>query len=416
MMDEANANRNGVSSAAAATRDSGQPRRTRGHRGRRRAAGMAALVLILFILIATVGCSNSSVVWAAMPGRIGAPDTMITVAASGEDGPPTVRLAVLGDVGTGDTPEWDTAGLVAAAGANDPFDGLLLLGDNVYPDGDPAQLDATVFQPFASVLGQGTALFGVLGNHDVKNGNAMAQVEALGMPGRWYARSIGPVLLVVLDSDLVADAAQQEWLETTLSSATADWVIVAMHHPAFSAGYHGSTKSVQEAWVPLFERYGVDLVLAGHDHDYQRIKPMNGVTYIVSGGGASPRPTDRASFTAYAASVLHYVDISIWDDHLELTAYCADGPFDHVTIEPNTAAAASWVALADPMHAGPASPNDALGVAGVGAAFWTVALLFSWYGPTELISAHQRTVLAGTTIGMVATVAGLAVAAAQTIL
>jgi 3',5'-cyclic AMP phosphodiesterase CpdA len=283
------------------------------------------------VVLGAIGLARSEVGWGLAPGRIGPPAVTISLPATTIE--PVVHLAALGDVGTGDESAWATAGLVAAAATDDPFDALLLLGDNVYPDGDPARISATVFDPFAPVLEQGTSLIAVLGNHDVRQGNAPAQMAMLGMPGRWYATHVGPALVVALDSNAVGDAEQKQWLETTLADATAPLVIVAMHHPAYSAGYHGSTPQIQDAWVPIFERYGVDLVLAGHDHDYQRMVPIHGVTYIVTGAGAKTRPADSNESTAYAASVLHYVDIEVWEDRIEVTAYSADGPFDRVTIE-----------------------------------------------------------------------------------
>ncbi len=97
---------------------------------------------------------------------------------------------------------WATADLVTEAAASQLFDGLVLLGDNVYPNGDPERLDATVFEPFATILDQGTSLLPVRGNHDIQDGHAAGQVDTLGMPGRWYSTQIGPMLLIALDSNL----------------------------------------------------------------------------------------------------------------------------------------------------------------------------------------------------------------------
>src|SRR5688572_28977977 len=79
-----------------------------------------------------------------------------------------------------------TAAAMVTAGEGDPYDVLLLLGDNVYPSGDPTRLPETVFGPFQSVLDDGAKLLAILGNHDVMDGHADAQVAALGLPGRWY--------------------------------------------------------------------------------------------------------------------------------------------------------------------------------------------------------------------------------------
>jgi 3',5'-cyclic AMP phosphodiesterase CpdA len=300
---------------------------------RRLVRGIVAAVVVTLIAVGGLATARWDLVWGAAPGRVGAPAATIAVETPARAEEATIRLAAVGDIGTGDRAARATADLIAAAAADDPFDALLLLGDNAYPDGDPDRLDATIFGPFSPVLDDGTALLPVLGNHDVRDGHASGQVEAFALPGRWYAMEIEHALIVGLDSNLVDDPAQLAWLEATLRHATLPWVIVMMHHPAYSAGYHGSTAAVQAAWVPIFEEHGVDLVLAGHDHDYQRTEPINGITYIVSGGGANTRPTDRATFTAYAASVRHYLDITIWEDHLDVTAHSEDGPFDHVSID-----------------------------------------------------------------------------------
>lgn len=167
-------------------------------------------------------------------------------------------------------------------------------------------------------------LFAILGNHDVKEGNANRQVEALGMHGRWWAHDFGDVLLVGLDSNLVDDPDQRAWLEDTLSASTERWRIVLVHHPPYSAGYQGSDLDVRRTFVPLFERYGVQLVVSGHDHDYQRSKPINGVTYVVSGAASGTRRTGEEHFTAESFSWHHFADLAVFADHLVLRAVNQD--------------------------------------------------------------------------------------------
>lgn len=233
---------------------------------------------------------------------------------------PELRLAVLGDVGYANDREHRTAAAVFEAGRGDPYDALVLLGDNVYPSGDPARLDETVFTPFGDVLGSGAQLLAILGNHDVKQDHADAQIAALGMPGPWYARQVGDVTFVALDSNRPNDPQQRAWLEGILAAAKTTWKIVALHHPPYSAGYQGSSIAAREAFSPLFEKYGVQLVLSGHEHDYQRSLPINGVTYVVSGGAADTRRTGREEFTAVSGSWHHFVDLSVFSDHLLLRA------------------------------------------------------------------------------------------------
>ena len=221
-----------------------------------------------------------------------------------------------------------------------PFDGLVLLGDNVYPSGDPGGLPDTVFEPFAPLLAH-AALYAVLGNHDVMDGHGDAQAEALGMPGRWWAEDLGDILLVGLDSTTPDDRSQAAWLERTLAGATERWRVVMLHHPPYSAGYQGSSRDARDAFAPLFERYGVQLVMSGHDHDYQRSVPVNGVTYVVSGGAAGTRRTGEEDFTAVSFSWHHFVELGVYADHISLRAVNQERRVaDEATIGPGTPAGA----------------------------------------------------------------------------
>jgi hypothetical protein len=110
--------------------------------------------------------------------------------------------------------------------------------------------------------------------------------------------------------------------------------------PPYSSGVHGSNPTIQNAFVDLFERYDVDLVLAGHDHNYERTHPIRGVTYVVSGGGCCPRKVGRRSFTAVARPVLHFVIIEASTARLTIEAVGTNGRvFDRATLAQKRAAA-----------------------------------------------------------------------------
>ena len=243
---------------------------------------------------------------------------------------PLYRIAVAGDVGYANDRAARTGAAIVAAG---PYDALLLLGDDVYPAGDPARLPVTVFEPFGPVLDTGARLLAILGNHDVKDGHADDLVVALGMPGRWYSEVLGDLTFVALDSNDPYNPEQLAWLEQTLAAATTTWKIVALHHPPYSAGYQGSSLDARQVFSPLFERYGVQLALSGHEHDYQRSVPINSVTYIVSGGAADTRRSGKDDFTAVSVSWHHFVDLNVFADHLLVRGVNQSGRvFDQVTI------------------------------------------------------------------------------------
>jgi 3',5'-cyclic AMP phosphodiesterase CpdA len=246
---------------------------------------------------------------------------------------PEFHLVAAGDVGDGGGRIEATGAAAARIAAEEPYDALLLLGDQVYPHGDPARLPATVFGPFAAVLEGGAELLAILGNHDVMDGHGDDQLAELGVEGRWWSRTYGDVLVVGLDSTDLEAPGQLEFLESTLSATEATWRIVAIHHPPYSAGYQGSSIDVRETLAPILARDGVQLVLSGHDHDYQRSVPIDGTTYVVSGAGSSTRRTGEDDFTAASWSWHHIVDIAVTGDVLTLRAVGQDGSvFDELVL------------------------------------------------------------------------------------
>jgi hypothetical protein len=273
------------------------------------------------------------VIGAALLGAFVYRDQLVRLATHRKGGPtetvpwsafaetPELHLAVAGDTGDSGPGLDATAGAMAEVGAVQPFDALLLLGDLAYPEGEPSELQATVFDPFAPVLAQGTELRAVLGNHDVvEDENVGPLMAALDMPARWWARRYEDVLIIGLDSNLVDDLDQLAWLDRTLDGATERWKIVALHHPPYSAGYQGSNAAVRRRFGPLFERYGVQLVLSGHDHDYQRSRSIGGVTYVISGAGAGTRRTGTDWFTAVSFAWRHFLEIGVYPDRLVVRA------------------------------------------------------------------------------------------------
>lgn len=237
------------------------------------------------------------------------------------------RIAIAGDTGTGPGSAIEaTVQTMVDQSRQRDYDGLVLLGDLIYPEGDADQARSKITDVFAPLTSSGARLVPVLGNHDYMSDEQSAILTEVGRERTWYVDQVGIVRILVLDTEQVDNPAQTTWLQETLASPTdAAWTIVAMHKPAYSAGFHGSDEEIQQQWVPLFERYDVALVLAGHDHDYQRSTPIGGVTYVVSGGAATLRPTGREDFTEVSTSTLHYVDLLAEDDRLTLRAIDQSG-------------------------------------------------------------------------------------------
>ncbi len=159
----------------------------------------------------------------------------------------------------------------------------MTLGDNDYTRG--RSFRANWVSSFGWLGSAGVDVAGTLGNHDVEVGRGRYEFALLRMPGPYYVRRVNDVELIVLDSTAITTA-QTNWLRRTLARRTGFRPIVAFHHPPYTCGGHLGSATVRKAWVPLFERYGVRLVLNGHDHNYQRFE-RNGVTYVVHGGGGA---------------------------------------------------------------------------------------------------------------------------------
>ena len=151
---------------------------------------------------------------------------------------------------------------------------------------------------------------------------------------RWYSFDWGDVHFVALDTERLSER-QAIWLEEDLLANELPWVVAYLHAPPYSSGEHGSDLAARELFTPLFETYGVQLVLAGHEHNYERTKPISGVTYVVTGGGGrSSRAVGTSSFTAFSEEVLHFVYVEIDSDTLLLHAIDGVGrEFDSTLIE-----------------------------------------------------------------------------------
>jgi len=212
-----------------------------------------------------------------------------------------IRFAVFGDYGNDSQAEQDVANLVKGW---DP-DFVITTGDNNYPSGAADTIDRNIGQyyhefihPYTGTYGAGATtnrFFPSLGNHDWETTGAQPYLDYFTLPGneRYYDYVWGPVHFFVVDSDdrepdgNSSTSTQGLWLQSQLAASTSAWNVVYMHHPPYSSGAnHGSTTVMQ--WP--YQAWGADVVLAGHDHTYERIV-INGFPYFVNGlGGASIYP------------------------------------------------------------------------------------------------------------------------------
>lgn len=196
-----------------------------------------------------------------------------------------VAFLAAGDYGVGGSAELALGRAMQRYDARNTADMLVLVGDNDYTE-SPAHFRSNWRATFGWARRSGLRVAGVLGNHDYHVDRGRYELSLLGMPSPYYTRRLGDAQLFLLDSNSVNDR-QTAWLEHQLAGSSAIWKIVVFHHPPYACGGHSGNQDVQKRWVPLFERYGVQLVLSAHDHNYQRFAARNGVTYVVHGGGAA---------------------------------------------------------------------------------------------------------------------------------
>jgi hypothetical protein len=223
-------------------------------------------------------------------------------ATTGEADAPAqpLRFAVIGDYGVDGEAE---AAVAARVIAWDPAI-VLTVGDNNYYDGEAATIDANIgkhyrrfIHPYRGAYGRGAKrnrFFPAPGNHDWRADGLQPYLDYFELPGneRYYRALRGSVEFFVVDSDphepdgISADSAQAQWLAAALAESTAAFQVVLMHHPPYSSGWHLGSKTLR--WP--YAAWGADLVIAGHDHDYERLV-VDGLPYLVAGtGGAGLRP------------------------------------------------------------------------------------------------------------------------------
>jgi len=202
----------------------------------------------------------------------------------------SVRFAVIGDTGSGTEKQRDVGDMMVKYRALFPFEFVLMMGDNLYGGEAPQDFEKKFSEPYKVLLDNKVKFYATLGNHDLP---LQVNYENFNMNGKEYYRfKKGNVAFYSLNSNYM-DKKQVKWLEDELAKDTSEWKICFFHHPPYSsAKKHGSDDQLREVVEPIFLKYGVNVVLTGHDHVYERIKPQKGIYYFVSGAGGKLRSGD----------------------------------------------------------------------------------------------------------------------------
>ena len=240
-----------------------------------------------------------------------------------------VRFLAVSDTGSGNSHQRAVGAQMAAVHRQRPVDLVVLGGDNIYPSGDMALINATFLEPYAELLAAKVPFHAVLGNHDIRTANGDPQVAypPFGMKGRYYAVRRGDLELFMLDTNGNADwEGQLRWLRSSLGRSTAPWKVVVGHHPIYSSGYYGNDAGLRGKIASLMQRHGVQLYINGHEHNYERSRPIDGITYlVVGGGGAALRPILPTDQSARALSVYSFAEIEAGPKELTVAAWDSKG-------------------------------------------------------------------------------------------
>jgi predicted phosphodiesterase len=211
-------------------------------------------------------------------------------------------------------------------------------GDMV-SDGFSAK-DWEYFLEISSGLRQAAEFHPVHGNHER---HAPQYFKTFGLdPGEpWYSLDRFGVHFVVLDSEspFWKGTAQGKWLEKDLAQTAAPHIVVLLHRPVYGTGHHApeDTKVLAPALTPFFKKHGVGTVFSGHDHLYERSQ-VDGITYVVTGGGGAPLYSERHSSAPYSqvfASKYNFVALSLKPEGLLGEVFDDTGaPVDSFTVKP----------------------------------------------------------------------------------
>jgi predicted phosphodiesterase len=207
--------------------------------------------------------------------------------------PNSVRFAAIGDMGTGDSSQYEVAQRMNTVRQTFPFEFVIMLGDNIYGGSSPKDYEKKFEKPYKPLLDAGIKFYASLGNHDNPNERLYKLFNMNG--ANYYTFKKANVRFFVLDSNYM-DAKQLAWLEKQLQEAgTNDWKICYFHHPLYSSGKtHGSSVELRSLIEPMFTKYDVDVVFSGHDHVYERVHPQKGIYYFTEGSSGQLRNGDLA--------------------------------------------------------------------------------------------------------------------------
>jgi Calcineurin-like phosphoesterase len=249
-----------------------------------------------------------------------------------------LRFIATADTGSGDKNQFAVGRAMEQYRQRSPFQLALLGGDNIYNSGELSKIKIAFEEPYAELLKAGVKFRACLGNHDIRTDNANPQVKYPGfnMDDRYYTYSQGPAQFFALDLNSNTQWDEQiSWLQAQLKRSKATWKIVYSHFPIYSSGHYGTNLDMVKLFTPIFKEHRVNLYINGHEHHYERSRPLDGTTYLVTGhGGASLRPVKPSATAAFAVSRFGFSSIELYEKAMVIQGIGTDGKvFDRGVIK-----------------------------------------------------------------------------------
>lgn len=254
---------------------------------------------------------------------------------------PYLRFLAVGDTGTGEWGQQRVADAMAEHVREQGADLVVTLGDNFYEpiDGIDDPDWKTCFEDVYADEALQIPFYPSLGNHDLDGTDGRHQIaysahsERWSMPAPYYTFTeeveegcsvqFFALETVSLHVDVESETSREQlaWLEEELARSTAHWKVVYGHHPIESTGKHGSSIPLRMRLAPILLEHDVDLYLAGHDHHVAIMRPVEGLTMVISGaGGRHPRDVAWSEEVEYAQAGLGFTWFRVGRDELVIEA------------------------------------------------------------------------------------------------
>jgi hypothetical protein len=249
------------------------------------------------------------------------------------------KMAVMGDTGSGEPRQFDVAARLAT---EDPLpDAVMIVGDVIYPHGEDAGYDPQFFAPYRPLL-SAIPFYAALGNHDLETATGAPLLAVFTLPPNcpsslapesayWMERA--GVLTVVHNTNLPAATLRDVALpwQATVARRPAVFRLAVLHHPPFASGPNSQnppTATIRSLFPPALSASGFDLALSGHEHFYERTRPIGGVVYVTTGDGGYdlyPRASVNAFTAVFDNTAYGYTVVQVQGRQLTLRHTATDG-------------------------------------------------------------------------------------------